>query len=117
MEDRSEPQRGGKDHVCFARIGFYGGAGCVSVHFRTRRQLDELIRLLTDLRDDPEAQRDHVHLQDVSYRRVQPWTRDGDEGSPASLGVEIVFTSPRHRCDGTHAALLSKGARLLRRAR
>ena len=109
MQDASGLDGMGEDHVGFAHVGFLGDVDCVRVQFRTRRQLDELIRLLTDLRDDPEAQRDHVHLQDVSHRKAQRWTREYREDSEVPPGVEIVFWSPRYRCTDTERALLRQG--------
>jgi len=58
------------------------------VAFADDSEINDLIRLLTDLRDNPEKQMLHVHLQ--HYRMCNGYP----ERSEASDG-EIIFHSPR----------------------
>ncbi|MBU0607183.1 MAG: hypothetical protein KKI08_04815 [Armatimonadetes bacterium] len=116
MTKPSEIDRWGKDHVCCAKVAPFAHPSCLRVQLTSRRQLDELIRLLTDLRDHPEAQRSHIHLQDVSYRKLQKWTPQYDENATLPCdAVEIVFYSPDYRCNSTDQALVRQGKRWLRR--
>jgi len=85
-----ELPRGPHDHTCHATVRFAGdprSSWWIDITFAEARELDELVRLLLDLRNNPQRQREHIHLQDhrlcdQSRERHQP----GD--------VEIVFRAP-----------------------
>jgi len=74
--------------VVRADVKFYGPPPhlCVDVRFRSRAEIDRLIRELTRLRDTKGRQFDHVHLQDT---RLRP-------GSSLEE-TEVNFYRPRRR--------------------
>ncbi len=112
--------RRGKDHVCFARAKVYGAGGpiCIWVHFQSEEELDDLIRLLTDLRDNPAAQREHIHLQDEGYRSLQPWI--GDDASHEGLTIgsaEVAFYAPSYEVTWEDEECLRRAENELRKLR
>jgi hypothetical protein len=56
--------------VVTADVRFYGPPPflCVDVRFRSRAEIDRLIRELTRLRNTKGREFDHVHLQDARLR-------------------------------------------------
>lgn len=111
MPDAADQERRRHDHTCHATARFAGdprnGFWWIEVLFSKRTEIDELIRLLRDLRDHPKAQRYHIHLQD--WRMCD----DTPEQSPPE-DVEVIFRAPAFKPEWTDRKALEDGARAMR---
>ena len=72
------------------------GPLCVDVKFETKAQLDDLIEVLSLLRDAKDF--DHVHLQDAP-----------NTGRQSAAGTEIVFHMPGSCFDSTRSEMIAHG--------
>jgi hypothetical protein len=77
------------------------GPLCVDVRFKSKAQLDDLIRALSLLREATDF--DHVHLQD-----------DPKTGRPSSASTEIVFHMPGSCFDSTRQGMVVHAERRIR---
>jgi len=77
------------NHIMHTRVRL-GEEGFMDVVFADDSEIDYLIRLLTHLRDNPEEQNLHVHIQDYRMCNAHPEQARPDDG-------EVVFHSPRRK--------------------
>jgi len=109
----SEPEDDG--HDALASVKFTGdprkGFWWISVRFRSNEEISALIQVLTNLRDDPRAQRHHVHLSDYY---------EGTERGyyPAPEDAEVTFYATANAPSWILAEIdqeaLADGARFMR---
>jgi hypothetical protein len=107
--------RRGHDHTGHATAKLSGDLpSVVVVYFKSKQELDHLIHLLEDLRDNPRLQMHHVHLQDYSMCGP-PWQLKRVRMKPED--AEVVFHSPRYRRNDIDHQLVAEAARFMRSAR
>jgi len=112
-QQSDEQQRWGHDHICHTTVKFAGdprqGFWWLEVIFGGSSEIDELIRLLTDLRNNPGAQGHHIHLQDSRFCDEHP-----EHGCMAPEDGEIVFRSPQYEHTEVDLELLQDGSEAMR---
>lgn len=106
VKTKKKAERAYQDHVCHATAKFAGVHPQVDVKFRNVDEVNKLIRLLEDLRDNPKLQRYHIHLQDHSMRSEYLDSKPED--------VRIIFNSPRAKRSPLEREILEEGKLAMR---